>query len=116
MSNSKIQLYFMEGVNRKTPSFIRFTRQVNQLVRNELYHRIKQPTPPFFRKLRLFGGVLVMLSGVVLATPGDIPDGLFITASYVFVAGSAIAAVCQLTTEPGSRKRVRKTIRKIKKV
>lgn len=65
--------------------------------------RIKEETPPFWRKLRKLGVTLTILSGSILTLPQ--PDGIVIPASiitaaqYMAVAGITITTLSTLASE-----------------
>jgi len=61
--------------------------------------RIKSPTPPFFRRLRNIGIMLVAVSTSVLTAPISLPVVLTTVAGYLAVSGSVMTAVSQLTIE-----------------
>lgn len=57
--------------------------------------RIKEPTPPFFKKLRNIGIILVATSGAILAAPVTLPTILVSIATYLAVAGTVATTVSQ---------------------
>lgn len=57
--------------------------------------RLKEPTPKFFRGLRLAGLSLATASGALLAAPIALPAGIVSLAGYLAVAGSVVTAVSQ---------------------
>lgn len=63
-----------------------------------LIERCKSDTPPFFKKLRLFGLTLAAVGGVLVASPIAIPAAIVTAGGYLIVAGSVATAVAQTVT------------------
>jgi hypothetical protein len=61
----------------------------------KLIERLKEPTPPFFKKLRNIGIILVATSGAILAAPVTLPAILVSIATYLAVAGTVATTVSQ---------------------
>jgi hypothetical protein len=61
----------------------------------KLIQRLKEPTPPFFKKLRNIGIILVATSGAILAAPVTLPAILVSIATYLAVAGTVATTVSQ---------------------
>jgi len=61
----------------------------------KLIQRLKEPTPPFFKKLRNIGIILVATSGAILAAPLTLPAILVSIATYLAVAGTVATTVSQ---------------------
>tara|TARA_R110001592_G_scaffold274274_1_gene541305 strand:- start:306 stop:530 length:225 start_codon:yes stop_codon:yes gene_type:complete len=61
----------------------------------KLIQRLKEPTPPFFKKLRNIGILLVATSGAILAAPVTLPTILVSIATYLAVAGTVATTVSQ---------------------
>ena len=61
----------------------------------KLIQRLKEPTPPFFKKLRNIGIILVATSGAILAAPVTLPTILVSIATYLAVAGTVATTVSQ---------------------
>ena len=57
--------------------------------------RIKEPTPPFFKKLRNIGLVLAAVGGAILAAPITLPSIVLSIATYITVAGTVATTVSQ---------------------
>lgn len=66
----------------------------------KLVKRMKEPTPPFFRKIRNIGVVIASVSGAILAAPVALPAALATAAGYLAVAGAVAGAVSQVVTDP----------------
>ena len=60
--------------------------------------RMRQPTPPFFKKLRNIGLGLTTLAAVILAGPVAMPALLIKMSGYLVVAGGVMTAVSQAAT------------------
>ena len=73
----------------------------------KLIQRLKEPTPPFFKKLRNIGIILVATSGAILAVPITLPTILVSIATYLAVAGTVATTVSQTVisdkTEEGAK-------------
>lgn len=61
--------------------------------------RAKSPTPPFFKKLRNIGLILVAVSTAIVTAPISLPAAIVTAAGYAAVAGGVISAVSQITSE-----------------
>lgn len=57
--------------------------------------RIKEPTPPFFKKLRNIGLILAAVGGAILAAPITLPAIVLSIATYITVAGTVATTVSQ---------------------
>lgn len=57
-------------------------------------HRLKSPTPKFFKKVQKIGGSMVILSGTLLAI-NFMPDAIASVAKYIGVIGGTMAALSQ---------------------
>ncbi len=64
--------------------------------------RVAAPTPPFFKKLRAAGALLVAVSAALLA--GPLPAILTKVAGYLAVAGSVATAISQTAVDETSLK------------
>lgn len=64
----------------------------------QLIKRMRQPTPPFFKKLRNTGLGLTAVAAAVMAGPAAIPPVLTKIAGYLAVAGGVMTAVSQAAT------------------
>jgi len=60
--------------------------------------RMKQPTPPFFKKVRNIGLTLAAIGGAIIAAPVALPAALVTAAGYLAVAGSVASTVSQAVT------------------
>ncbi|MNL80738.1 hypothetical protein D3C87_2076620 [compost metagenome] len=67
-----------------------------------LYQRIISPTPKIFRSLRSIGLLLLAISGGIVSAPATVPAFLTVSAGYLAVAGSVLAAVSQITIDTPS--------------
>lgn len=64
-----------------------------------IIERCKAKTPPFFKKMRLIGLIMIAAGSVLVATPIAIP-AIFITiGGYLIVAGSVATAVSQAAVQ-----------------
>jgi hypothetical protein len=57
--------------------------------------RIKEPTPPFFKKLRNIGLILAAAGGAILAAPITLPAFVLSIATYITVAGTVAITISQ---------------------
>jgi hypothetical protein len=57
--------------------------------------RIKEPTPPFFKKLRNIGLILAAAGGAILAAPITLPAIVLSIATYITVAGTVATTISQ---------------------
>jgi hypothetical protein len=62
----------------------------------KLSERIKEPTPPFFKRLRNIGIILAATGGAILAAPITLPSILVSIATYLTVVGTVASAVSQV--------------------
>jgi hypothetical protein len=62
----------------------------------KLSERIKEPTPPFFKRLRNIGIILAATGGTILAAPITLPSVLVSIATYLTVVGTVASAVSQV--------------------
>ena len=60
---------------------------------------MQAPTPPFFRKLRNIGLILVAASASIFAAPVALPAVFIKIAGYLAVAGSVASTVSQAVTD-----------------
>jgi len=61
--------------------------------------RCKAKTPPFFKKMRLIGLILIAAGSVLVATPITIP-AIFVTiGGYLIVGGTVATAVSQAAVQ-----------------
>lgn len=61
----------------------------------KLIERLKEPTPPFFKKLRNIGIILAATGGAILAVPVTLPAILVSMATYLAVIGTVATTVSQ---------------------
>tara|TARA_R110000765_G_scaffold206235_1_gene311176 strand:- start:113 stop:337 length:225 start_codon:yes stop_codon:yes gene_type:complete len=73
----------------------------------KLIQRLKEPTPPFFKKLRNIGIILVATSGAILAAPLTLPAILVSIATYLAVAGTVATTVSQAVVSDKKEERAR---------
>lgn len=57
--------------------------------------RLSSETPPFFKRVRLAGIVLVAAAGAILTAPVALPAALVAAAGYIATAGAVAASVAQ---------------------
>lgn len=62
---------------------------------NEIFERLQQPTPRFFRRIRNAGLILTGISGAVLTAPVALPAALITAAGYLALAGAVAGALSQ---------------------
>ena len=62
---------------------------------NEIFKRLQQPTPRFFRRIRNAGLILTGISGAVLTAPVALPAALITAAGYLALAGAVAGALSQ---------------------
>ncbi len=62
---------------------------------NNVYKRIKAPTPRFFKMIRNAGLLLTALSGVIATAPVVLPAVVVSIAGYLTVAGGIASAISQ---------------------
>jgi len=60
-----------------------------------IFQRIQEPTPRFFRRIRNAGLLLTAFSGAVLTSPIALPSVLVSIAGYLAIAGTVAGAVSQ---------------------
>jgi len=63
---------------------------------NQIFERIKAPTPRFFRALRNIGLTLAGIGTVLLTAPVTLPAVLVTVGGYMVTAGGVATAVSQL--------------------
>lgn len=59
-----------------------------------LWERLRRDTPPFFKRVRLFGASLVAFSGAIAAVPG-MHKVVVELSGYLATFGGSIAALAQ---------------------
>lgn len=64
---------------------------------NNVWQRLKAPTPVFFRKLRRAGMMVTAIGAVLLTAPVSLPLVVVQLAGYLTVAGGVLTAVSQTT-------------------
>lgn len=64
-----------------------------------IVQRVKAPTPPFFKTLRIIGLALAAIGGALLAAPIALPAAIISAASYIALAGGVITAVSQTAVD-----------------
>lgn len=69
--------------------------------------RLKEPTPPFFKKLRNIGIILAAAGGAILTAPISLPALLVSIATYLAVAGTVATAVSQAVVSDKKEKRAK---------
>ena len=62
---------------------------------NNVWQRLKAPTPVFFRKLRRAGMMVTAIGAVLLTAPVSLPLVVVQLAGYLTVAGGVLTAVSQ---------------------
>ena len=62
----------------------------------KIVNRMRRPTPPFFKKTRNMGLMLVVLGTFVFASPVALPAIAGKIAGYITVAGIVMSAVSQV--------------------
>ena len=70
----------------------------------KLSERIKEPTPPFFKKLRNIGIILAATGGAILAAPITLPSIIVSIATYLTVAGTVASTVSQVVVSDNKEK------------
>lgn len=61
--------------------------------------RMENPTPPFFKKLRLAGLMLAAAGTALVAAPVALPAAVVTISGYLILGGSVLAAVSQAAIE-----------------
>jgi hypothetical protein len=69
--------------------------------------RIKEPTPPFFKRLRNIGIILAATGGAILAAPVTLPSILLSIATYLAIAGTVATTVSQAVVSDKKEERAR---------
>ena len=64
----------------------------------KVLRRMREPTPPFFQKLRNLGLLLAALGTTLLTAPVTLPVVVVKAAGYFLVAGSVAGVVSQAAT------------------
>jgi hypothetical protein len=64
-----------------------------------ILERAKEPTPKFFKKLRLIGLAIAAIGATIIAAPVALPAVVVKVAGYLAVAGSVMTGVSQVTVE-----------------
>lgn len=68
----------------------------------EIFHRLKAPTPKFWKKVRRLGLFLGTAGGAMVAAPAVLPAWLPVAGGYVVMAGTIIVGLASLTCEDPS--------------
>ena len=66
------------------------------------FQRVGSETPPFFKKLRLIGLVVVAAGTTIVASPIALPALVTTIGSYLIVAGSVATAMSQAAVSEDS--------------
>ena len=61
----------------------------------QIINRVKAPTPPFFKTVRLVGLILAAVAGTIAAAPIAVPVIVTQVAGYLALAGAVASAVSQ---------------------
>ncbi len=61
-----------------------------------LYNRLKEPTPKFFKKLRNLGFGLTAIGGAIVTVPVLMPTVVITIGGYLMVAGTVATVVSQM--------------------
>lgn len=61
----------------------------------EIFQRLQEPTPRFFRRIRNAGLLLTGISGAVLTAPIALPAAFLTAAGYLAIAGAVAGALSQ---------------------
>ena len=64
-----------------------------------ILERATEPTPKFFKKLRLIGLAIAAIGATIIAAPVALPAVVVKVAGYLAVAGSVMTGVSQVTVE-----------------
>jgi hypothetical protein len=73
----------------------------------KLIERLKEPTPPFFKRLRNIGIILAATGGAILAAPVTLPSILLSIATYLAIAGTVATTVSQAVVSDKKEERAR---------
>jgi hypothetical protein len=73
----------------------------------KLIERLKEPTPPFFKRLRNIGIILAATGGAILAAPVTLPSILVSIATYLAIAGTVATTVSQAVVSDKKEERAR---------
>jgi hypothetical protein len=73
----------------------------------KLIQRLKEPTPPFFKRLRNIGIILAATGGAILAAPVTLPSILLSIATYLAIAGTVATTVSQAVVSDKKEERAR---------
>lgn len=65
------------------------------------FQRCGQPTPPFFKKLRLAGVIIAAAGTAVVTAPVALPAAVLAIGGYLIVGGSVASAVSQAAIAEG---------------
>ncbi len=61
----------------------------------KITHRVKSPTPKFFKKVRNIGIAIAAIGTTILTAPVELPAVLLKIAGYLAVAGTVAGGVSQ---------------------
>lgn len=61
----------------------------------QIFDRMQEPTPRFFRKIRNYGLLLTGISAVITTAPIALPTVLITIAGYTAIAGGIASAISQ---------------------
>jgi hypothetical protein len=73
----------------------------------KLIERLKEPTPPFFKRLRNIGIILATTGAAILAAPVTLPSILLSIATYLAIAGTVATTVSQAVVSDKKEERAR---------
>ncbi len=66
---------------------------------NEILNRLTHPTPKFFNRLAMIGGILGTVGGALLAWPVALPVALVTLGGHLVAVGATVVAVSKLTVQ-----------------
>ncbi len=69
----------------------------------QIFQRMQQPTPRFFRKIRNYGLLLTGISAVITTAPVALPAVLITIAGYTAIAGGIASAISQTAIQNEDR-------------
>ena len=73
----------------------------------KLIERLKEPTPPFFKRLRNIGIILAATGGAILAAPVTLPSILLSIATYLAISGTVATTVSQAVVSDKKEERAK---------
>ena len=65
----------------------------------EIFERISEPTPSFWKRIRKYGLIAGAIGGAIMTAPVSLPVGIVAIGGYLATVGAVTATLSQLTSK-----------------